>query len=378
MGKSTGGATPRLLVVRVGAMGDVLHALPAIAALRADIRNVWLGWAIEPRWAVLLRAEPDSMPRSANMPLVDVVHAVPTRQWSKHPFSAATWRSVLALRKELRRERYDVALDLQGSLRSAVIARMSGARRVIGPATPREWPARWFYTDRVTTAATHVVDQAAELARAAALALGGRGDWPIADTPLPQDAEAERWAALVQKAGESIGPEERGSVPLVLLAPTAGWGAKQWPAKRFGTLAAELVKRGCRVLVNATPPLPDAVGQQVLGAALAELSPERQKHIELVDATLPRLAALLRRCSLLVAGDTGPLHLAAALGTPVLALFGPTDPARTGPYAANAIVLRNPNSVTDHRRHAETEPGLASIGVDTVLEGAVKLLGLPQ
>lgn len=368
-------------------MGDVLHALPAVALLRAHWPQAVLGWAIEPRWAALLQANAQAQPGTPAMPLVDRVHAVPTRAWSKQPVSLATLRSVLALRRQLRAMRYDIAIDLQGSLRSAAIARATGARRVVGSATPRELPARWFYRTCVPVAAAHVIDQACEIVQAAV------GSSQAATSPLPSmlpvDRAAEAWVDSALQQTTTGQPErfcnevqidERSPARrdandrLVFLAPTAGWGAKEWPPDRFAALAAALVQQGHRVLINSTPPLPDMTADTVCRTAHALLLPVLQHQVRSVTATLPQLLALLRRVDVVVAGDTGPLHLAAALGKPTVALFGPTDPARNGPHTANAIVLRDPASVTDHRRHAATEAGLARIPVDTVRTAVTSLL----
>lgn len=344
---------PRILIVRVGAMGDVLHGMPAIAALRAALPDAFLGWAVEPRWSPLLQAQGGDVARQADSPLVDCVHLVEAKAWSKRPFSVHTVRSVRALRQGLRAQRYDIAIDLQGSIRSAVIARFSGARRVIGSATPRESPARLLYTQRVPVPACHVVQQAAEIVSAAAQTLV----MPQA-APLPHDMAAERWCDGL------LGNDTR---PTVFLAPTAGWGAKQWPVAKFAAVAIACHRAGLRVLVNKAGP-GDMVADHLLQASEGCAEP--------VDCTVSQLIALLRRVSLLIAGDTGPLHLAAGLGRPVVALFGPTDPARNGPFGGPARVLRSPSSVTDHRRHAETETGLAGISVEEVLAAAGDLLDL--
>ncbi|MGI4758969.1 MAG: glycosyltransferase family 9 protein, partial [Janthinobacterium lividum] len=226
---------PRILIVRVGAMGDVLHGLPAVAALRAALPKAVIGWAVEPRWAPLLSAG-----NSAGLqPLVDAVHLVQAKAWSKRPFSFETLRSIQGLRESLRREQYDIAIDLQGSIRSALIAKASGASRIIGSAAPRETPARIFYTERVALTASHVIDEAIEIASAAV-------HIPLSPgiAPLPVDAAAEAWCDAF------LGSDCR---PIVFLAPTAGWGAKQWPARRYGELAQQLARGGYRVLVNASP-----------------------------------------------------------------------------------------------------------------------------
>ena len=174
--------------------------------------------------------------------------------------------------------------------------------------------------------------------------------------------EATATARAMVKAG-AWGGDAR----VVVIAPSAGWGAKEWPVERFGKVAARLSLAGLRVLVNADGSgneKAEAVVRASGGAAVA------------VPCTIAELIALLRRASLFVGGDTGPMHLADALGVPVVALFGPTDPARNGPYgdAARVRVLRRGESVTDHRRHRETEIGLGRISVDEVMEAALELL----
>jgi heptosyltransferase-1 len=351
-------STPRILIVRVGAMGDVLHGMPAVAALRAALPHAYIAWAVEQRWAPLLQTSPTATPLSAAMPLVDRVHLVSAKEWSKRPFSIATPRSIAALRRELRAQRYDIAIDMQGTIRSSVIAKMSGAHSVIGNNHPRESVAKWLYTERVALTKKHVVEHAVELV---SHAIGMQG-WPLS-VPLPVDAEAERWAENI------LTPHAQ----TIFLAPTAGWGAKEWPSERFGGLARSLTDRGYRVLVNASPAGNNAVAEKVVATS--------GHTAEAVTCTLPQLIALLRGTRLVIAGDTGPLHLAAALGISVVALFGPTDPERNGPWTSASRVLRNASSITDHRRHAQIEPGLAQITVEEAESAALQLLqptGMPS
>ena len=150
----------RVLIIRVGAMGDVLHAMPAVAGLRLAFPRAVIGWAVEPRWAPLLST------RAGETTLVDRVHLVNTRDWKRRPGSSDTLRQILALRRELRAEQYDVCVDLQGSIRSAAIGRMAGATHFLGPERPRERQARWLYRERVPTAHANVIWQAAELVSA--------------------------------------------------------------------------------------------------------------------------------------------------------------------------------------------------------------------
>ena len=340
-------------------MGDVLHAIPAVAALRQAHPDWFIGWVVEPRWRPLLQAVDGAAVRGAGMPLVDRVYFAATRDWKRRPVSRETIEEIGSLRSELRRERFDLCVDMQGSIRSAVIGRMAGANQFVGSAAPREGAARWLYGQRVTMRAAHVVEQGCELLGCAV----GEMLRP-ARVELPADAFAEeRCEAQLKRLGLS---GER----FVLLAPTAGWGAKEWPADRFGTVAAELGRHGFRVVVNAAS-AESATAQEVVRASngVATVFP----------SDLSQLIALVRRASLVIAGDTGPLHLAAAMERPVVALFGPTDPARNGPYVAGpyenrARVLRHGQERRDHRRLAEPEAGLLEITVDEVVGAAQELL----
>ena len=263
------------------------------------------------------------------------------------------------MRRELRAEAYDVCLDFQGSIRSAIVGRLAGARRFIGSDAPRERPARMLYSERVASREVHVIEQASSLLAA----VMKRPSLALESVHLPFDEEAERWVEhMLQELRLDAG--ER----LVLLVPHAGWGAKQWPIERFGELARGLCAAGYRVLVN------DAVGDA--GEKGAAKSCVWNKDATVVSMSVAQLIALTRRMSLVVGGDTGPVHLAAALGVPVVALFGPTDPLRNGPSfpGARLSILRHPASRTDHRRHRATEAGLALLTIDEVLSAALTLL----
>ncbi len=336
------------MVVRLGAMGDVLHAMPAVAALRARLPECHIGWVIEPRWVPLLRAN-GGAPGTPAMPLVDAVHTANARGWARQPLAPSTWSAMRGLRRELQTERYELAIDLQGAVRSAMIGRVSGAE-LVGEAEPRERPARWFFHRRVPTEGVHVIEQAAEvIAEATGLTLS-----PVFP-PLPLDCAAEARVANMLPASE----------PLVVLHPGAGWGAKRWPVARYGALAAALNAQGYSVIVNRAPgeeQLADEVVRESGGAAVA------------VTMDLADLIAMTRRSVLAIGGDTGPLHLACALGKPVVGIYGPTDPARNGPWGVPFRVLRHPESRRDHSRRSAPEAGLLTIEPDEVLAAANELL----
>ncbi len=354
----------RLLVVRLGAMGDILHALPAVTALRRAHAEWEIGWVVEPRWHALLTAGNGEGERGARQPVVDRVHLAPTREWRRAPLSMETIRGILGLREELRGCGYEAVLDLQGAIRSSAIGRLTGCARRIGEDAPRERAARWLFSERIGTRGKHVIEQDVELASAVA------GDELAAVAPeLPVGQEADAWCDGLLEAG--------GVSQVALVNPGAGWGAKRWPAERYGAVARGLAKRGFRVLVNAGP------GERALAETVVQSAGPGAGSAggaAVVEASLVQLIALTRRIGLCIAGDTGPLHLACALKRPVVGIYGPTDPGRNGPFDTRFRVLRSPESRTDHTRHSVAEAGLLRIQPEDVLKAADELLaeGLGQ
>ncbi|WP_109486140.1 glycosyltransferase family 9 protein [Occallatibacter savannae] len=346
----------RLLVVRLGAMGDILHALPAVTALRKAHPEWVIDWVVEPVWSALLTAETgavrDTSAAKPKQPIVDRVHFAGTRKWRRNVFARETRQELAALRRGLKREHYDAVVDMQGAVRSALIGRMARSRRYIGEARPRESAAKLLFTEKVETRGAHVIEQDVELAQA----IAGDELKPV-QPMLPFDPEAEEWAEGMMAEG--------GGTPVVLINPGAGWGAKRWPVERYADVARGLLNRGWQVFVNAGPgevALADEVVKRTGGGATALLG------------SVEQLIAITRRMSLAIAGDTGPLHLACALGRPVVGIYGPTDPARNGPFGTRFKVLRHPESQRDHTRRSAPEAGLLTITPAEVIEAAEGLL----
>lgn len=348
----------RLLIVRLSAMGDVIHTLPAVQALRDTHPQAMIGWMIEERWAELLcaRATPRRGARSAQRPLVDWVHTVNLTGWRNSLFTIPTLQEIAKVSNDVRSVRYDVAVDLQGAIRSAVLARWSGARVRYGAAEPRESPASLWYTRRVVTHGAHVIEQNLSIAEEVA-----QKKLTVPRVELPRDVEAER--QIEQRLGES------GVGAFAILNPGAGWGAKRWPAERYGRVARALAEHGVRPILNYGPGEEDLVREAEVAS---------QGTAKPMKCSISELIALTRRARLFIGGDTGPLHLAAALQIPVVAIFGPTNPARNGPYgpnpAARSIVLRNPASPTTHARVSQPDDGMLEITADVVVEAACALL----
>lgn len=343
-------AIARLLIVRLSAMGDVLHALPAVAALRSALPETQFGWVVEERWADLVRSVVVNTDASRR-PIVDRVHTVSLKSWRRSLLSLSTLQEITLAIKELRAASYDVAADFQGAARSSLVAQLSGAPTIYGFAEPRENVASMFYTTTVLPKEKHVIQQ--NLSLAAAI---------VAHSVTPPDIEfapATTATVIAPRSGNGY----------VVINPGAGWGAKLWPPERYGEVAKCMAGNfGLECLVNIGP------GEDTLMAALQRTSGEAARRISCSPA---ELINVVRGARFVLGGDTGPLHLAAALGVPVVAVYGPTDPARTGPLGTRSIVLRSPNSRTTLSHERSADRAMLDISVDDVLRAAAELLREP-
>ncbi|HVO61573.1 MAG TPA: glycosyltransferase family 9 protein [Terriglobales bacterium] len=336
----------RLLIVRLSAMGDVLHTLSAAGALRLAMPETHFGWIVEERWADLVRY---ACVRDGPVltPIVDEVHKVNLKKWRRSLASINTWRRIHSCVTDLRAAHYDVAVDFQGAARSALVARLSQAPSICGFAEPRENVASMFYTSAVVTNEKHVVAQTVALASA------------IAQRRLP----AARIEFTCQGCANSVPtlPSD-----YVILNPGAGWGAKQWPAERYGEVAKRLAEElQLRCFINGGPGEHDLI-RTAQSASHGSAQPIACSPLELVD--------VVRSARLFIGGDTGPMHLAATLRVPVVAIFGPTDPARNGPFGTRSIVLRSPDSRTSLSHMSSPDSAMLQITTDDVVGAAIQLL----
>ncbi|NOY54249.1 MAG: lipopolysaccharide heptosyltransferase I [Deltaproteobacteria bacterium] len=342
----------KFLILKPSSLGDVIHAFPVVSSISAHVPGAVIDWVVRPEYAELVQAHP----------AVRRVFLFERNRWSKWSRSLRTASEAAGLVRSLRRERYDVALDLQGLFRSALIAFLSGAAERTGFANAREG-APFFYHRRVAVPeeAIHAVDRYGLVLKAIGI------DGPLAGPGLRISPEVE---ALV---GELLAAEgAKSGVPLVVLNPNARWETKKWLSERFAELADRLVQSlGAVVVLVGSPG--DASG--VAGI----VSQVKGRVVNLAGRTsLLQLAALLKRADLMVTCDSGPMHLAAAMGTKVVALFGPTDPVRTGPYGEDHRVIRSgiPCSSCLKRDCPEgTTACMAEIQVDDVFRAAVSMLG---
>jgi heptosyltransferase I len=331
----------RFLLVRLGSLGDVIHALPAASALRDAFPEARIDWLIEPQWRRLLEGNPD---------LTEII--------SLERKSAGGLISTI---RKLRAARYTCAIDFQGLYKSALPALASGAPRRIGFTTTyaREGFASLLYTDRINPRGAHKVDHNLTLAEVAG-ARTASPRFPL--TPSPEDEKQ----VTQELARHNI-------ADFYVLNPGGGWRSKCWPPERYGELHHRLaVQHGWRAVISFGP------GEEKLAQELISAAGSRPPVA--ISFGLGPLMALLRRAKFVVSADTGPLHLASALGTPVVGLYGPTDPARNGPYGTqgqtHGIVIRNPSkSETTYRRGASYSSPMLSITVDQVADAIVRLIG---
>lgn len=335
----------RILIVRLSAIGDCLFSTPVAEALRKSFPDAFMGWAVHPLSAPVLQGNPH----------LDKVHVVPRKGFLKH-----LPRTI----RELRQEKYDVVLDMQGLYKSAVLARLSGAKRRVGPDRSHE-QVQWLYRELVPMDETiHVVPRYLGFAKE----LGA--SWEIEPNMLMPFDETHLTAVGSLFKSEGISPDSH----LIAINPATSKEVKDWPAERFAQLADSLhAKHACTTVLTGSPadrPLCD----QILGQMTTP-------GFNLAGKTnLNELAALLSLTKLFIGGDTGPLHIAQASGTRVLAVFGPTDPAVLGPRSPEheTAYLNLDCSPCRHRVCPIGHPCMLDLSVELLAARANRMLSQPE
>jgi lipopolysaccharide heptosyltransferase I len=333
----------RILIVRLGAMGDIIHALPALAAIRAHYPAARIDWLVEAR----------------HRAIVELVEGLDRRivwQWGH----AGQWGRVARVVAELRRNHYDAAFDFQGLLKSAVFARASGAGRVIGFAAGalRERAARPFYSEAYAPASGgHVIEKNLELVRGAGIhAADVRFPLRVPDSTVPAQIRSTL----------AIGP----SGHFALVNPGAAWPNKRWSPERFGAVAAALHQRhGLRAAVLWGPG-EEPIARQVAEASAGAAVPAPATSVE-------DLVAAIAAAKVIVSGDTGPLHIATALGIPTVGIFGPTDPRRNGPWSRDDIsISRFDRCACHHKRRCRNDRWcLGDVAAEETIDALDRRLG---
>jgi ADP-heptose:LPS heptosyltransferase len=314
--------TPRILIVRLSAVGDVIQSMPIACALRERFPEAFLAWAVESRAGQLLQGH-ETLDQLISLP----------RGWLKSP--GGVWR----LRRLLHGLRFDVAIEAQGLTKAAILAWLSGAPRRIGFGSPwgREL-SRWLNTETVDTAGPHIVQRNLQLLRPLGILS------PTVRFLVPEHPNDR------QKAAEII--TRTGLERFAIINTGAGWPSKLWPADRFAAVATHLGKAwSLPTLAVWAGQKEQEIGRQIVAGSqgYAQLAP---------PTTLTELASLARRAKLFISSDTGPLHLAAAVDTPCVGLYGPWPSAVHGPYGPGHIALQKAHFAGSTRQRRTAPPQL--------------------
>jgi lipopolysaccharide heptosyltransferase I len=337
------GPAPRILIVRLSAIGDVIQGLPVLCALRAARPRAFIGWVAEGRSGDLLEGHP----------ALDELIRVP-RRWLHSP------RDVWRLRKRLRALRFDTTIDLQCLTKSAVAAWLSGAPRRIGKAGQHSRElSRWFQNELVAVGGGHVIDHYLELLRPLGI------ESPAVRFDVPQPAAERRAVDEFLRGGGLAGR------PFAIVNPGAGWPSKQWPPERYGELARRLSSaQGLPTVATWAGDDERSLADSIVAASAgaARLAP---------PTSLCELAALCRRAALFVGSDTGPMHLAVAVCTPTISLHGPSRAEWCGAYGPQNIRLqaRYADGSSQERRQAD-DSAMRAISTEMVAEACARILSL--
>jgi len=331
----------RFLIIRLSSVGDIVHALPAVAALGEAFPQAEIHWAVENRYAPLLEGNPFLR----RLVLLD------TLGWRRRLGARATWGEIRNGWRALRSTPYDFAIDFQGLWKSAALAWASQAQNRLGfgPDYLREPGAAMLYTKQVTPSqGQHVI--AANLALMERLGVRTE-QWQF---PLPHTAADDAYVGAALK--------DLSARKFVIVNPGGGWRAKCWAPDNY----AQLIRR---IECELEMPVLLTGSMQESPLIFGILDQAGVKRSRYFPATLVQFIALARRAALFISGDTGPMHLAAAVRTPIVSIFGPTDPVRNGPFARDDIALSNQGPVNHTRREANASY-ISDIPVDAVLAAA--------
>jgi ADP-heptose:LPS heptosyltransferase len=339
----TSDQAPRILIVRLTAIGDVVHGVPVACALRRELPNSFIAWIAEGRAGDVLEGHP----------ALDMLIRVPRRFWKSPP---EIWK----LRKRLRDLHFDIAIDLQCLTKSAVTARLSGARRRIGRAgvEGREL-SRMFNNELIDAGGAHVIEQYLSMLKPLGITS------PAVEFNLPEHESDAATIDTFLRANGLVGHR------FAVLNPGAGWPSKIWPTERYGELASYLShKHGLRSIAAWGLPAETALAESIVAASDGDavLAP---------PTSMLELAAICRRAALFVGSDTGPMHLAVAVGTPAISMHGPSRADWCGAYGPQNIrmQIRYEAGSSLERRRAD-DSAMRAITVDMVKHACDKMLAL--
>jgi lipopolysaccharide heptosyltransferase I len=338
----------RILIVKLSSIGDVVHTLPVLRTIRHNLPNAYIAWVVEEKAKAILDGNRD----------LDKIIAINTKRWRKS-FNGSAVREFFDVVNILRKDKFDIAIDLQGLLKSGIISYLSRATTIIGfdSRNCREFLNILFTNKKVSPGSRdiHVVDKNLSL-------LNPLGFKEIKrefflNSSLPDDRYIDEFLSKRRKEGK----------PLIAINPGAGWRTKEWGIKNYAVMCNRLISEiGADVIFTMGP------GEE--GIVKGIVDSMSYEPIVAPPTSLKQLIALLKRCSFFIGGDTGPLHLAAALNISTVAIYGPSDPARNGPYGDNHIIIHKKLDCSGcYKRNCNKIKCMEMISVDDVFEGVKEL-----
>jgi lipopolysaccharide heptosyltransferase I len=338
----------RILVIRLSSLGDILHTLPAFYDLRNSFRNARIDWLVSEQCKFLLTA----------IRGIDAIHVLDTKALQRSRGSRIAWSRAWASMRELRQQHYDISIDFQGLLKTALTSTLSGAEKRYGfcKELVREFPAHWFYHQ--TLAKPSVPVHVLELNRMLAALAGAERSRTVCEFDISEEDRHTVEAAL----------REREIDRFVVLNPGGGWYTKRWSPDKYGTLALKIQNElGFQVVVTTGP------GEEQLYQAIAARCPGAPPlHL---SVSFLQLVPLLRQARIFVGGDTGPFHLACALEIPVVGIFGPTSSLRNGPWRESDQVVEHTLQCSFcYGRTCDTNNECMDITVDEVFSAIMRRL----
>lgn len=341
--------SPRILIIRLSSLGDILHTLPAFSSLRASFPEAQIDWLGAQKSKPLLTA----------IPGIDSLHLLNTRDLLKFPPDRLAWRRLGNLIRTLRAQQYDFSIDFQGLLKTAILGALSGSKARLGfsGALVRERPAHWFYNRTLDKSVpqAHVI----ELNQLLAELTGAHSIHPFTHDFIFSKNDFEYVDSLLK---------QRQLGNFIVMNPGGGWQTKRWSPEKFGTLSQRIWEELSLPVIVTTGP-----GEESLYKTIAANSGSFIPHH--FPVSFLQLIPLLQKARLLVGGDTGPFHLACALGTAVVGIFGPTSPVRNGPWRkVDEVVTYNLSCSPCHGRTCSQNNECMDIAVDEVFQAILRRL----
>ena len=338
----------KILIIKLSSLGDIVHTLPILPPLKGRFPHVQISWLVEERHQPLLLYNP----------FIDRLITLNTLRWRKEPLHPSTYRELFASVSKLRRESFDLAIDFQGLIKSGLLAFLSGAsiRLGFGKDNLREpWSGIFLNRKRRSVPdEIHIIDKNLGLLQLLGI------DSHRVEFPLVFREEAERYVTEGLRALEMR--------EFIIIDPGGGWRSKRWSAEKYAPLADMIIdKMGYDILLTWGP------GERELAMEVA--SRMRNSPTISFPTDIPQLIALINRSKLLVGGDSAPLHLAVACRIPVVGIYGPSDPARNGPYnPADIVVRRRVPCAPCYKRDCGAEPCMGAITPEEVFEAVNRRL----